>query len=279
MQAIYLRESDSPAKFILIEGLNGSGKTTQAKILAATLAQNGIPAFFNHEPSPGIFGQIIRQLIDGVYLDDGLLHRAKDFAGSHLAFDAGYPRPLRQFYGAALNILYALELGRTLSEWEKQILFVANRMEDLRDNILPNLEKNVWVIQDRYDLSCFFHGMSNGVNFSKLLALHQKAIADSYLAPDLIIYYWLPVSVALKRLEKSGKIIDIYENQANLERIEKAAREVLSFGEENPKPHQPLLREFQMPQRSHRILIVNAEPSLEEISRETWQYVKDVFHV
>ncbi|HOX21616.1 MAG TPA: hypothetical protein PKZ02_01400 [Candidatus Paceibacterota bacterium] len=279
MQAIYLRESDSPAKFILIEGLNGSGKTTQAKILAATLAQNGTSAVFNHEPSSGIFGQIIRQLIDGICLDSGLLHRAKDFARSYLAPQADYSRPLRQFYGAALNVLYALEMDRKLSEWEKQIIFVANRMEDLRENILPNLEKNVWVIQDRYDLSCFFHGMSNGVDFSKLLALHQKAIADSYLAPDLIIYYWLPVSVALERLGKSGKIIDVYENQANLERIEKAAREILSFKDENPKPHQPLVREFQMFQRSHQILIVNAEPSLEEISRETWHYVQDTFHV
>lgn len=279
MRGIYLRESDFPAKFILIEGLNGSGKTTQAKKLAATLTQNGIPAVFNHEPSPGIFGRIIRQFIDCAFIDDGLLHQAKGFAGSHFAVNSDCPRFLRQFYGVILNILNALEMDKQLSEWEKQVLFVANRMEDLQDNIFPNLKNNVWVVQDRYDLSCFFHGMSNGVDFSKLLELHQRAIADSYLAPDLTIYYWLPVDLALRRLQSSGKITDIYENQDNLERIEKAAREILAFSDENPKPHQPLVREFKMRHNVHKILIINAEPGVEEISQETWQYVRDIFHV
>lgn len=279
MRKIYLTESDFSAKFILIEGLNGSGKTTQAKKLAATLAQNGIPAVFNHEPSPGIFGRIIRQFIDGAHIDGGLLSKAKEFAESHFKADIEYPRPLQRFYGVILNILNALEMDKQLSEWEKQVLFVANRMEDLRDNIFPNLKNNVWVVQDRYDLSCFFHGMSNGVDFSKLLELHQKAIADSYLAPDLTIYYWLPVDLALKRLQSSGKIADIYENQENLERIEKAAREILAFSDENPKPHQPLVREFKMRNNIHTILIINAEPSPEEISQETWQYVRDAFHI
>ncbi|MDP2855885.1 MAG: hypothetical protein Q8N90_02040 [bacterium] len=279
MRKIYLAESNFSAKFILIEGLNGSGKTTQAKKLAATLTQNGISAVFNHEPSAGIFGQIIRQFIDYTFIDSGLLHRAKGFARSRLAIGAGYPRPLRQFYGVTLNILNALEVGKKLSEWERQILFVANRMEDLQDNIFPNLKNNVWVVQDRYDLSCFFHGMSNGVDFFKLLDLHQKAIADSYLAPDLIIYYWLPVDLALKRLQSSGKIIDVYENQDNLERIEDASRKILMFQDEDPKPNQPLVQEFKMRRNIHTVLIINAESGVEEISQETWQYVRDIFHV
>ena len=107
----------------------------------------------------------------------------------------------------------------------------------------------------------------------------QKAIADAYLAPDLIIYYWLPVDLALRRLQSSGKIIDIYENKDNLERIEDASRKILMFQDEDPKSNQPLVREFKMRHNIHTVLIINAEPSVEEISQETWQYVRDILHV
>jgi dTMP kinase len=277
MRKIYLRESDFSAKFILVEGLNGSGKTTQAKILTEALMQSGISAVFNHEPSVGVFGRIIRRFIDQSPIDHGLLHLANDLAGSRLRDKSGQSPDQRQFYGVLLNVLNALEKGNNLTEWEKQTLFVANRLEDLEDNIFPNLQKKTWVVQDRYDLSCFFHGMSNGVNFNKLLDLHQKVLADSYLAPDLIIYYWLPVPVALERLKSSGKIIDIYENEKNLGRIEKAAREILEFTDEVPKPQQPLVREFKMFHNIHKVLIINAEPGIKTISEETWSYVKHTF--
>jgi len=273
MREIYLTESDFPGKFILVEGLNGSGKTTQAKKLVELLKQDGIPAVFNHEPSAGIFGQIIRQFIDQTPIDDALLDQATK-ANDACWRDKKSSVGQRRFCGVLFNVLNALAKGNDLTEWEKQTLFVANRLEDLKENIFPNLKEGIWVVQDRYDLSCFFHGMSNGVSFAKLIDLHQSVLADSYLAPDLVIYYWLPVSVALGRLKSSGKIIDIYENEKNLERIEHAAREVLEFIDESPKPHQPLVREFKMNHRIHRALIFNAEPTISVITEETWNYVK-----
>ncbi len=273
MREIYLTESDFPGKFILVEGLNGSGKTTQAKKLVELLKQDGVPAVFNHEPSAGIFGQIIRQFIDQTPIDDALLDQATK-ANDARWRDKNSSVGQRRFCGVLFNVLKALEKGKNLTEWEKQTLFVANRLEDLKENIFPNLKNGIWVVQDRYDLSCFFHGMSNGVSFAKLIDLHQSVLADSYLAPDLVIYYWLPVSVALGRLKSSGKIIDIYENEKNLERIEHAAREVLEFIDESPKPHQPLVREFKMNHRIHKVLIFNAEPDISAITEETWDYVK-----
>jgi dTMP kinase len=279
MKVIYSTEANCYAKFILIEGLNGSGKTTQAKKLTENLKQNGIPAVFNHEPSAGIFGRIIRQLVDHAQVDSRLLKEAKEAVAQCLEVTNGNPRSQRQFLGLLLNVLNALGMARKLSEWEKQIIFIANRIEDIRDNILPNLRKGLWVVQDRYDISCYSHGMSNDVDFTKLLELHQRALNNSYLAPDVIFYYWLPIPVALERLRVSGKIIDFYENKENLERIEKASREILMFTDENPEPHQALVKEFKMGQNTHKVIIINAEPSIEDIGKETWQYVRNTFGI
>ncbi len=48
--------------FIVFEGIDGSGKSTQAKLLAARLADSAIPVLLTAEPSDGPVGLIIRSL-------------------------------------------------------------------------------------------------------------------------------------------------------------------------------------------------------------------------
>lgn len=48
--------------FIVFEGIDGSGKSTQAKLLARRLADLGIPVLLTAEPSDGPVGRIIRSL-------------------------------------------------------------------------------------------------------------------------------------------------------------------------------------------------------------------------
>jgi dTMP kinase len=47
--------------FICIEGLDGSGKSTQAKLLTKKLCKTGYPAVFTAEPSQGKIGKFIRK--------------------------------------------------------------------------------------------------------------------------------------------------------------------------------------------------------------------------
>jgi dTMP kinase len=47
--------------FIVFEGIDGSGKTTQAKMLVSNLLKMGINTIFTVEPSDGYYGQQIRQ--------------------------------------------------------------------------------------------------------------------------------------------------------------------------------------------------------------------------
>lgn len=49
--------------FICVEGIDGSGKTTQARHLAKTLVKKRYDAVYTTEPSKGIYGRIIRKQI------------------------------------------------------------------------------------------------------------------------------------------------------------------------------------------------------------------------
>ena len=48
---------------ICIEGIDASGKTTQAKLLVKNLNERGYDAVYTSEPTKGFFGQILRQKI------------------------------------------------------------------------------------------------------------------------------------------------------------------------------------------------------------------------
>jgi len=267
----------SKGKFILIEGLNGSGKTTQAQKLAERLNSSGIKTLFNHEPTNGDFGKIIRQVIEKKMVDRDLLKRVLRAVNEYLGDKEAIST--RQFNGQLSAILQTLKRHSRLSEKEKQVLFIADRLDDILNIILPNLKIGTWMVQDRYDLSCYFHGMSNGVKFEKLKELHREGLNDCYLAPDILFYYWVPVEVGLKRLLASAKIIDFYENEENLKRIELAAKKILGFETNNPSPHHPLISEISLYGQSRKVFLINAEPTIEEVADETWQYVREAFNL
>lgn len=46
-------------RFIVLEGIDGSGKSTQAEILAARLKKQGAHAYLTREPSDGVIGKFI----------------------------------------------------------------------------------------------------------------------------------------------------------------------------------------------------------------------------
>ena len=51
--------------FIVIEGIDGSGTTTQTSILADRLTDEGISVHTTREPSDGPVGVLIRQVLTG----------------------------------------------------------------------------------------------------------------------------------------------------------------------------------------------------------------------
>jgi dTMP kinase len=101
-------------RFVVLEGLDGAGTTTQARLLGERLRATGRRVHVTAEPSGGPAGALVRQV---------LTHRVSGGAGG--GFDPG-----------------ALAL-----------LFAADRLDHLAAEILPKLEAGVDVVSDRYTLS------------------------------------------------------------------------------------------------------------------------------
>ncbi|NTX08239.1 dTMP kinase [Myxococcus sp. CA051A] len=109
------RKSARRGRFIVLEGLDGAGTTTQAERLASALRAEGHAVLTTREPSDGPVGTLIRQALTGRL---GLPNGAGPLAPETLA-----------------------------------LLFAADRTDHLAARVLPALEEGKLVLCDRYVLS------------------------------------------------------------------------------------------------------------------------------
>ncbi|MDD3614237.1 MAG: hypothetical protein PHF40_00765 [Candidatus Pacebacteria bacterium] len=271
MKKIPYSQMNNEGKFILIEGLNGSGKTTQAKLLERALAEEGKIAFYNHEPTDTLIGKVLREILEGRPITKSVVE-VGNFLEKFLPVTNSETDAILQ---AAKLVIRQFQSGKVRNEEAKrQFLFIIDRLVDLKEIIEPALNQGHWVIQDRYDISCYLHGMANGLDFNYLARRHARILGENYLAPNVIVFYWVPVKLALQRLADSGKVIDLYENTQTLKKIEKAARWLLSFRFQSPRPGSPLRRKLKIKDKNIKIFVVNAEPPIAEVAEETWGIIE-----
>lgn len=57
-----MKNKPKPGLFIVFEGIDGSGKSTQIKLLADTLRKHGLSVVETFEPTKGVYGRKIREL-------------------------------------------------------------------------------------------------------------------------------------------------------------------------------------------------------------------------
>jgi len=53
--------------FIVLEGIDGAGTTTQAKRLAASLSEHAVECHLTREPTDGPIGKLLREILTGAY--------------------------------------------------------------------------------------------------------------------------------------------------------------------------------------------------------------------
>jgi dTMP kinase len=108
----------APGRFIVFEGLDGAGTTTQSQLLADALRAKGRTVHLAHQPSGGCVGLLIRQILAG--------------------------RTATQKADGKLDVV---------DERVMALLFAADRLDHLTSQIEPRLARGEDVILDRYVLS------------------------------------------------------------------------------------------------------------------------------
>jgi dTMP kinase len=78
-------------------------------------------------------------------------------------------------------------------------MFIADRELHTKELIGPLLSDGRHVISDRYDLSTMAYQQTQGIEFNKLLEMHQ-----GLLIPNITFIVDLPVEIALERMKKEN---------------------------------------------------------------------------
>ncbi|RJT26838.1 dTMP kinase [Buttiauxella izardii] len=154
------------SKFIVIEGLEGAGKTNAHNVVVATLKELGVTDLvFTREPGGTPLAERLREL---TLNNKGI--------GDEIVTDKA-----------------------------EVLMFYAARVQLVETVIKPALERGAWVIGDRHDLSTqAYQGGGRCIDQQLLMALRNTVLGDFY--PDLTIYLDVTPEVGLKRARARGEL-------------------------------------------------------------------------
>jgi dTMP kinase len=155
--------------FICIEGLDGSGKTTQAVLLTERLYKSH-NAIYTTEPSHGKTGTFIRECC-----------------------------------------LYEEKRLPTAAE---ALLFAADRIEHVENEIKPALAEGKLVICDRYIYSSLAYQGSAGLSLDWIKTINSHA-----LQPDFGIFIDVSPERVLERLQRKKSVMETLETQQKVREI------------------------------------------------------------
>jgi dTMP kinase len=167
--------------FIVLEGVDGAGTTTQASALAKSFEAAGLPAHVTAEPSSGPVGSIIRQVLTG-----RLAVRTSD-------------------------------ASRAPSWRAMALLFAADRQDHLEAEILPNLQDGLTVICDRYLYSSvIYQSLSTNYDGAEAWIRELNRFAKK---PDLVLYLKVSPKEALHRRQLRRHKEELFDDPTFQERL------------------------------------------------------------
>jgi dTMP kinase len=158
-------------RFIVLEGIDGSGTTTQLQCLAECLRADGATVVTTGEPTSGPVGRLLRQILEGALATDG----ASDFDWVALA-----------------------------------LLFAADRASHAKSVIQPALQLGHVVICDRYDLSSRIYQSVTAPEPGSALPW-VCAINGYAPRPDLTLVLDVAPDLAEQRRAKRGAKSELFE--------------------------------------------------------------------
>ena len=149
--------------FVTFEGIEGSGKSYQAKILYKKLKKSKIPTILTREPGGSPSAEKIRELI------------LKDYF---------HPKIKEKF-----------------NKYTDTLLYLASRNEHIEQKIKPAITKKLNVICDRFtDSTTAYQVYGKGVDKNLINSIHKHILKNIF--PDLTFVLTVNIHKAMKRLNK-----------------------------------------------------------------------------
>jgi dTMP kinase len=177
-----MRINTEKGKFIVFEGLDGSGQTTQANLLTNWIRKKRSQyAYYTKEPSDGPIGLMLRLFLS------------------------------KRLYCAPHN---GNGIPRRPDETTMALCFAADRADHIHNEIYPKLEDGVHVIADRY-----YHSSLAYQSVDAELAWIRE-INRNIIRPDLTFFLDVPPAICMKRMQSRWHV-DLYEDLDNLEKVRK----------------------------------------------------------
>ncbi|MEN4871899.1 dTMP kinase [Kosakonia cowanii] len=154
------------SKYIVIEGLEGAGKTTARDVIVDTLKTLGVSDMvFTREPGGTLLAEKLRSLV--------------------------------------LDIRSVGD--EVITDKAEVLMFYAARVQLVETVIKPALASGSWVIGDRHDLSTqAYQGGGRGIDQTLLTTLRDAVLGD--FRPDLTLYLDVTPEVGLKRARARGEL-------------------------------------------------------------------------
>jgi dTMP kinase len=159
-------------RFVVLEGIDGSGTTTHVARLAERLRSMRVPVRATREPSDGPVGTLVRQVLTGRVVVPG---------------------------------------GRAPGWATMALLFAADRMDHVESEIDPFIAQGGIVLSDRYDASSLaYQSISSGAEAKE--AVEWIRSLNRYVRrPDLTIVLDLSPETAADRRLRRGEAAQLYE--------------------------------------------------------------------
>ena len=199
-------------RFVTFEGVGGSGKTTQIRLLGERLKKDNINFILTREPGGTSISEEIRKIL----LD---------------------PK------------------NTEMTPLTEILLFASSRAQHVEELIMPNLQKNLLVLCDRFvDSSVAYQSYGRGFDKDVVLAINNTATKS--LEPDLTFMFLMDPQESLKR-KPNNKDIDKFDDE-ELDFQYRLYDGYFQIAEDN----------------SHRCHIIDATKKIEEINEEIYSLIK-----
>ena len=250
----------------MFEGIDGSGKTTQARLLAEHMAKQGLPVFLTREPTDHVFGQFCRFVYTCELLEKALPEQLKMHMQGKLYDLLGN---MESGTGSKHVVHFKTIVGEILNadfthlDMLLQLGMIFDRYYHHVDEIIPKLEQGINVVADRNFLSTLAYSAGKDIPWQPLLEAHDDILGEAFIMPYLLLFIDIPVHAGLERtIHKQQGRKDYFDKEEILNKIRDRYIELCSL---------PEIIEHMS------VVTIDGSASSEDVHQSVWQHCKSFF--